>query len=150
MANAQTPPTVSALEIQNMITAETSDASAGFADAPEATEYHMLKQYMWKHPNRAGRITLYSGPGGNKVSFSHLADGTAYEDCTPHGSWDQQEKLLRICFHHEANPDKIEKHTFVRHDPNLDVWYMAGPHEGWSAAKFAFIQPWFDAAEIEQ
>ena len=44
MANAQTPPIVSALEIQNM----TSAASADFANAPEANDYHMLKQYLWK------------------------------------------------------------------------------------------------------
>ena len=150
MADAQSPPVVSALGLQAMTLAETSDTHAELMDISAAPEYHPLKQYLWKHPSRAGRITLYSGPGGNKVSFSHLADGTAYEECTPHGTWEQQEKLLRICFNHEANLDKIEKHTFVRHDPNLDVWYKAGPHEGWSAAKFAFIQPWFEAAENEQ
>ena len=141
---------VTALVAQNMVTEEVSSPTAGFAAPLDASDYHMLKQYLWKHPNRTGRITFYSGPGGNKVSFSHLADGTPYEECAPHGTWDQQEKILKICFHHEANPDKVEKHTFVRHDPNLDVWYMAGPHEGWSAAKFAFIQPWFDATEVEQ
>jgi len=95
MASAQAPPVVTALAAQNMVTEEVSAPSAGFAETLDASDYHMLKQYLWKHPNRAGRITLYSGPGGNKVSFSHLADGTPYEECAPHGSWDQQEKSWR-------------------------------------------------------
>jgi len=145
----QSPPVVT---VQNypQSTETTTPAAAQAMDTSAQRELHMLKQYLWKHPNRAGRITLYSGPEGNAVSFSHLADGLPFEECTPHGTWEQQEKLLRISFNHEANLNEIEKHTFVRHDPNLDVWYMAGPHEGWSARKFAFIQPCFDTTEYEQ
>ena len=146
----QNPPIIVAQGIQALTLEATEAAASAVMDTSSSPEYHPLKQYLWKHPGRAGRITLYSGPGGNKVSFSHLADGTPYEECAPHGSWEQQEKLLRICFNHEANLNEIEKHTFVRHDPTLKVWYMAGPHEGWNAKKFAFIQPWFEAADLEQ
>ena len=104
-----------------------------------------VKQYLWKHPSRAGRITLYScaeGTAGTAVSFTHLADGEPIEDCSLHGSWEMQEKLLKVSFHHEAKPDKVENHTFVRHDPNADIWFMTGTFEGWSATRFAFLQPW--------
>ena len=142
----QNPPLVVAQGVQSLtLEAPTTEAQA-VMDTSFPAEFHPLKQYLWKHPSRAGRITLYRGPGGNAVSFSHLADGAPYEECAPHGSWEQQEKLLN----HEANLNEIEKRTFVRHDPNLDVWYMAGPHEGWNAKKFAFIQPWFDVADFEQ
>ena len=146
---SQLPPVVT---VQNYLqsTETTTPAAVQAMDTSAQRELHMLKQYLWKHPNRAGRITLYSGPEGNAVSFSHLADGMPFEECAPHGTWEQQEKLLRISFNHEANLKEIEKHTFVRHDPNLDVWYMAGPHEGWNAKKFAFVQPWFDTTEYEQ
>ena len=102
----QNPPVVVAQGLQALTLSETDAARSEHMDTSSAPEYRPLKQYLWKHPGRAGRITLYSGPGGNKVSFSHLADGTPYEECTPHGAWEQQEKLLRICFNHKPTSTK--------------------------------------------
>ena len=119
---------------------------------PTSGNFTPVKQYLWKHPSRACRITFYSGTEGTEgtaVSFTHLADGEPIEDCPLHGSWEMNEKLLKVSFHHEAKLDKIENHTFIRHDPNSDVWFMTGTFEGWSATKFAFIQPWHDKLVLD-
>ena len=95
MAAAGTPSaqtTVPKVLPQTIASSAPQPGTASAAEAmdwqPTSGNFTPVKQYLWKHPDRAGRITLYGGPGGNKVSFSHLADGTPYEECTPHGSWD--------------------------------------------------------------
>ena len=109
---------------------------------PTGSEPILVKQYLWKHPNRAGRVTLYTGEKGNVVTFAHITDGVPVEDCKPHGSWELSEKLLKISFNHQAKIGELENHTFVRHDPSADVWYLTGIFEGWNARSFAFLQPW--------
>ena len=145
---ASAPPTVLP---QTMAITTDATSTAQPMDTQESPDNLVtVKQYLWKHPSRAGRITLYhtsEGAARTAVSFTHLADGEPIEDCPPHGSWEIQEKLLKVCFHHEAKPDKVEHHTFVRHDPNADVWFMTGTFEGWSASRFAFLQPWHDKSE---
>ena len=141
--NTTLPPLVTTQDPANLALQVQSTSNGHEMEWHPTTEDNVAtKQYLWKHPHRAGRITLYSGKDGNLVSFAHLLDGSPVEDCQPHGSWERSGLLLKINFHHEANPEALEKHTFRQHDPNLDVWIMAGAFETWNARKFAFLQPW--------
>ena len=127
-----------ALNLQAASTAEEQSTDRLQAE----DQLHLFKQYLWKHPNRTGRITLYTSQKGNVVSFAHVTDGIPVEDCMPHGSWEQAGKLLKVNFNHHAKDREQEYHTFVRHDPSADVWYLTGIFEGWNAKNFAFLQPW--------
>jgi hypothetical protein len=143
MANSTHPPLVTAQDPASQTQQALTTYSGQEMEWQPTTENNIVAhQYLWKHPHRAGRITLYSGRNGNLVSFSHLLDGSPVEDCPPHGSWERTGLLLEINFNHEANPEALEKHTFRQRDPNLDVWIMAGTFDGWNAKKFAFLQPW--------
>ena len=101
----------------------------------------LVKQYLWKHPGRAGRISLLTSQDGHKVTFTHLSEGKPIADCAPHGHWEIDGNLLKISFHHEAK-QYWRNHVFMKHDPSHDVWYMTGLFEGDKAKDFAYLQPW--------
>ena len=103
----------------------------------------LVKQYLWKHPGRSGRISLFASPDGNKVTFTHLAEGKPIADCPPHGNWEFEGNLLKISFHHEAK-QYWRTHLFMKHNPAQDVWYMTGLFEGEKAKDFAYLQPWYE------
>ena len=124
----------------------------------DAADYDQLKQppeqaasvdhaqvhcrYLWKHPNREARVTLYSD---GTVSFAHLSMGRSLPDCAPHGKWKHREGNLHITFHHMANTYKEREHVFLRYGRDLDVWYLSGHFDKENAVDFAFLQPWTDA-----
>ena len=109
------------------------------AAPPAQPQVH--SRYLWKHPNREARVTLYAD---GKVSFAHLSMGRPLQECAPHGSWRLQEGTLHITFHHLAISYKEREHVFLQYGPTLDVWYLTGHFDAANAIDFAFLQPWAD------
>ena len=128
-----------------------STATTSLAEPPAAVQDEVpsalpeiYKRYLWKHPNREARVTLYAD---GKVSFTHLTLGRPIQECCPHGSWKVVNGILSITFHHMANTNKEREHIFLQYDDAADVWYLSGHFEASNAVDFAFLLPWVDRCE---
>jgi hypothetical protein len=126
---------------QNLHPAECEEHLQQLGQEVPVGEAKVHRRYLWKHPNREARVTLYVD---GRVSFTHLTLGRPIQECCPHGNWKEANGVLSITFHHMANTSKQREHVFMQYDDAIDVWYLSGHFDATNAADFAFLQPWVD------